>query len=217
MQRAGAFGFLSDAPVRLRGILLAAGSSRRFGANKLLHPLPGPAGAAPVPVALASARQLLAVLPDTLAVLRPGADQLAAILSAAGCSTTVCVQADAGMGCSLAHAIGQSAGYDGWVIALADMPFLRPASIAAVAGALADGAAIVLPTWQGEKGHPVGFAKEFGADLARLTGDAGARSIVQAHPAAVRRLVLDDPGIVRDVDTPADLAGPCGPATAGGA
>lgn len=193
--------------MRLRGILLAAGASRRFGANKLLHPLPATGGEAGVPVALASARKLLSVLPDTLAVLRPGADQLAALLASAGCQTTVCARADEGMGCSLAHAIGQSTAWDGWVIALADMPFLHPQSIAAVADALAEGAGIVLPTWQGEKGHPVGFSKEFGDALTRLGGDAGARAIVQAHPRAVRRLLLDDPGIVRDVDTPADLSG----------
>lgn len=199
--------------MRLRGILLAAGASRRFGANKLLQALPAvPGAAAPVPVALASARHLLAVLPDTLAVVRPGSAPLQGLLAQAGCSITVCADADEGMGRSLAHAIGQSPDCAGWVIALADMPFLRPDSIAAVAGALAGGAAIVLPTWQGEKGHPVGFAKEFGPALGALRGDAGARAIVQAHGDRVCRLELKDPGIVRDVDTPADLAAASGQA-----
>ena len=47
----------------------------------------------------------------------------------------------------------------------------------------------------------------FGDALAALTGDAGARDLLRAEAGALELLDLDDPGVVRDVDTPADLAG----------
>ena len=59
----------------ITGILLAAGSARRFGSNKLLHPL-----LTGVPIAVTAARNLVAVLPRSIAVVRPGADELAALL-----------------------------------------------------------------------------------------------------------------------------------------
>lgn len=54
-------------PDRIVGILLAGGSARRFGADKLLHPLPDG-----VPIAVAAARNLAAALPRVVAVDDPG-------------------------------------------------------------------------------------------------------------------------------------------------
>ena len=61
------------------GILLAAGSARRFGSNKLLHLL-----LTGVPIALTAARNLKAVLPRCIAVVRPGAGELSGLLEAEG-------------------------------------------------------------------------------------------------------------------------------------
>src|SRR5258706_5008593 len=75
-------------PMKIRGILLAAGSSSRFGANKLLHPLPEGTNAgtdAGTPIAVASARHLVTALPHPIAVVRPGAAELEAALRNAGC------------------------------------------------------------------------------------------------------------------------------------
>ena len=66
---------------------------------------------------------------------------------------------------------------DGWLIALADMPFVRPETIRAVLAALAKGAAIAAPSYRGERGHPVGFARAFYEELSTLKGDAGAREL----------------------------------------
>jgi molybdenum cofactor cytidylyltransferase len=76
-----------------------------------------------------------------------------------------------------------------------------------VAERLAGGAALVAPRYAGERGHPVGFAARFGAALAALSGDAGARDLLRAESGALEFVDCDDPGVVRDVDTPADLAG----------
>jgi molybdenum cofactor cytidylyltransferase len=188
-------------PDRIVGILLAGGSARRFGADKLLHPLPDG-----VPIAVAAARNLAAALARVVAVVRPGAPELERALRAAGTEVTVCPNAAEGMGATLAHAVRAAGAADGWVVALADMPFVDPASIRRVAAAIAGGAAIAAPDFRGERGHPVGFAGTYRAALERLTGDAGAREIVKADAGAVVRVAVDDPGVVRDIDTPADLA-----------
>jgi molybdenum cofactor cytidylyltransferase len=56
---------------------------------------------------------------------------------------------------------------------------------------------------RGVRGHPVGFALHHYDALAALDGDTGARALFASAP--VQLLDVDDPGIVRDVDTPADL------------
>jgi molybdenum cofactor cytidylyltransferase len=183
------------------GILLAGGSATRFGSDKLLHPLPDG-----TPIAVASARNLLAAVPRVLAVVRPGAPDLERVLRAAGAEVTVCDCAAAGMGVTLAHAVRAAGVADGWVVALADMPFIDPASIRRVVATIADGAVIAAPDYRGERGHPVAFAGTYRDALERLTGDAGAREIVKADADALVRVPVDDPGVVRDIDTPADLA-----------
>lgn len=184
----------------LSGILLAAGAARRFGGGKLLHPL-----ADGTPVGVAAARNLLAAMPDVLAVVRPGDEAMAALLAAAGCEVTVCAAAVNGMGCSLAHAIGRRRDAGGWVIALADMPAIRPATIQAVARALDAGAALAAPAFDGKRGHPVGISSRFREELLALDGDAGARDIMVAHRSELQLIDVDDAGVLLDIDRPEDL------------
>lgn len=183
------------------GILLAGGAARRFGSNKLLHRLPDG-----TPMAAAALRNAKAALPRVVAVVRPGAAELAALLEREGAQVTVCERADEGMGATLAHGVAAAPDAAGWVVALADMPFIAPATIAAVARAVAGGAPLVAPAYDGARGHPVGFGRRFADALAALEGDAGAREIVKAHAADLVLLPAGDPGVLRDVDTPADLA-----------
>ena len=183
------------------GILLAAGRSVRFGANKLIQRLPDG-----TPVALASARNLVAALPHSIAVVRPGVEALEALLREAGLAVTVCERAHEGMGTSLAHAVRFAAAtgaFDGCVVALADMPFIMPATIALVAERLRIDDRIVAPRYRGERGHPVGFPARYRAELEAVTGDEGARDIVRRD--GVQLFDSDDSGTVRDIDTPADL------------
>jgi molybdenum cofactor cytidylyltransferase len=185
------------------GILLAGGHSRRFGSNKLLHPLAD--GQA---VAVAAGRHLLAAIPDSVAIVRPEAFVLGEQLQTFGMRVIVCTEQQQEMGDSLSAAIRYASAdrpVDGFVIALADMPYIAPQTIRAVADALAAGAQIVVPIYQGQRGHPVGFAASFKSSLENLHGDQGARAIVQQHQASVVRIEVDDAGILRDIDTPADL------------
>ncbi len=183
------------------GILLAGGSASRFGSDKLLHSLPDG-----TPIAVASVRNLIAAVPRVVAVVRPGAPDLERALRAAGAEVTVCDRAVEGMGVTLAHAVRAAGPAGGWVVALADMPFIRPDSIRRVAAAVAAGGAIAAPDYRGERGHPVAFAASFRAALEQLIGDVGAREIVKANASAVVHVEVDDPGVVRDIDTPADIA-----------
>ena len=187
---------------RIAGILLAAGKGARFdpsGArNKLLQPLSGGE-----PVAVASARNLLAALPRVFAVIRPQSADLAQALDAIGCATTECAEAGHGMAASLVHGLRSAHDADGWIIALADMPHVSPDTIAALADAIAKGADIAAPSYRGVRGTPVAFSRLHLPQLLTLQGDRGARELLKAHPVA--DVVVDDPGIVRDIDTPADL------------
>lgn len=189
--------------MQIVGILLAAGRGRRFDPSgvrdKLLQVLPD--GEA---VAVASARRLLAVIPRVIAVVPPADRGVADTLRALGCEVTVCLDADTGMGASLAHAVAASLpAAEGWVIALGDMPFLQGATVQALCDALAAGADIAAPVCGGRRGNPVGFGTARVQALLALTGDEGARRIVRGAP--VVEVDVDDPGIFRDIDTAADL------------
>jgi molybdenum cofactor cytidylyltransferase len=202
-----------DAAPRMVGILLAAGRGERFGGDKLLAKV----GAGPGPgaelrdlegesIGVAACRHLLAALPMVIAVVRAGDTALAAALSAAGARVVRCANADEGMGASLACGVATARDVTGWIVALADMPWVRPSTIARVAAAVADGAPVAAPFHGGKRGHPVGFSAACYAKLAALTGDEGAKAIVAAHADALAHIDVDDPGILRDVDTRADLA-----------
>jgi len=189
----------------IRGILLAAGYAKRFGSNKLLQTLPPGKPDAGMPIGLAAARHLLEALPDSIAVMRPRAQKLGKLLRDLGCKTVVCKNAANGMGTSLAAGVRAAADATGWVVTLADMPFIRPDTIRSIVKALEDGAVIAAPAYRGERGHPVGFARQFFEELSTLAGDEGARHILQKHPDWVTAYEVDDPGVLHDIDKPSDL------------
>lgn len=185
------------------GLLLAAGSASRFGSDKLQHPLPHG-----VAIAVQSARHLRAVVSRVVAVVRPGAQETARALAAEGCEVAVCEQAATGMGASLACAVRAAGAADGYLVALGDMPFVRPSTIAAVRDALAAGALLAAPYWRARRGHPVGIAGSLRAELEALSGDAGAKHVLAAHAVQLVKVPVGDPGAIRDIDRPSDLAPP---------
>lgn len=188
------------------GILLAAGFSRRFGSvDKLLQLLPDGR-----PIALASAEHLIQAIPDSIAVLRIENKALATLLINTGLKVIFCNEHEQEMADSLTATIRYSSRFeaakDGFVITLADMPYIKPETIRAVANKVAEGASIVMPTYQNQRGHPVGFSAKFRNELESLQGDEGARSIIKRYSNEVELLAIGDAGILADIDTPADLS-----------
>ena len=185
------------------GLLLAAGSAKRFGSDKLRHALPHG-----VAIAVQAARHLRFEIPEVLAVVRPGADELKKSLEAEGCRVVVCDNADEGMGASLACAARAAGEARGYLVALGDMPFIRRTTIAAVRDALAGGAPLAAPYFRARRGHPVGMSSAFYGELLRLKGDEGAKKLLAGHERDLVKVPVGDPGVLRDIDTPDDLAPP---------
>ena len=187
---------MKPAPV---GILLAAGQGRRFGSNKLLHPL-----ADGTPMAVASARTLHTVLAHCIAVVNDAQGSVARLLAAAGLQIIVNPHASEGMGTSIACGVAASPDAGGWVIALADMPDIPAQVMQSVADGLARGADIIAPVYRGQRGHPVGFAPRHAPALRALHGDRGARDIITAHRDTLQLIDTPDSGVILDIDTPAN-------------
>ena len=150
------------------GVLLAGGLGQRFDPSgqqsKLLARLPDG-----TPVAVAAARHLAAATADVIAVVRPGAEKLVILLNEAGCQVIYAPDATRGMGASLAAGVRTTPEATGWLVALADMPWIAASTYEVLTRALdADDASIVAPVYQGVRGHPVGFAARHHDALAAL-------------------------------------------------
>ena len=182
------------------GILLAAGSARRFGADKLLYPLDDG-----TPIAVAAAQRLLIACPYSISVLRPEQVELQRLLSNLGIEVRLDALAAGGMGNSLAAAVRASREAAGWLVALADMPFIKPSTLRSLVDALDNGAVLAAPVYRGRRGHPVAFGRRFLGELASLQGDTGARQILARDAGSMKVVEVDDPGIQSDIDHPDDL------------
>lgn len=111
----------------------------------------------------------------------------------------------AGLGSSIARGVAATPDAEGWLVALGDMPFIRPDTVGRVAGSLLEGAQIAFPVHGGRRGHPVGFSRRFASELMSLTGDTGAQAVIASNKALWTAVEVQDEGILRDVDTPGDL------------
>ena len=187
----------------IRGLLLCGGKSSRFGSDKLCVTIDSS------PLVAHSARHLLEGIGNALAVVPPGAAALRQALESAGCEILESPNTARGLGASLAAGIEATPDADGWIVALGDMPFIEPETIAAVLRKLEEGALLAAPVLPaGQRGHPVGFGRALRDELVALDRDEGARSVIAAHRADLVLVRVDDPGIVKDIDTPADLHAP---------
>lgn len=107
-----------------------------------------------------------------------------------------------GMGDSIAAAVRATRDASGWLILPGDLPLIQSATLLAVAAHLARHP-VVLPVFEGQRGHPVGFASLCRDALLALTGDRGASAVVLAYSAL--KLIVNDVGAVSDIDTLQDL------------
>lgn len=197
---------MMDMPAARRGshiaaIILAAGRSTRMGHFKLLADIGGVPMLRRVVQTVHAAR-----VSRTIVVTGHKAEAVAAAL--AGLDITLVHNPRFAEGLATSLATGLAAlppETDGVLVALGDMPQVATATLDALIAAFSPGE-VVLPVTKGEVGNPILWPRAAFADMARLTGDAGARRLLPAFEGRIRRIEVADAGIFADVDTPEALA-----------
>jgi molybdenum cofactor cytidylyltransferase len=193
--------------MRIAGLVLAAGSSRRMGGDgtglsKVLAPV---GGRAMVARAIDAAVGL-----DPLVVITGfDADRVEAALPA-GRTVTVVRNPDPGRGLSSSLRLGLQAlpvECDGVVVLLADMPRVSARHVEALTAAFDPGCgrAACVPVHGGQWGNPVLLGRRFFAALTELTGDRGARLLLKQNVDWVVEVEMEDDAVLTDVDTPDDM------------
>lgn len=186
---------------RVAALVLAAGGSSRMGSPKQLLDWGGR------PLVRAAVEVALAARLDPLLVVVGGAQaQVADAL--AGLPLRMIANPDHATGQSSSlragiAALGQNA--DAVVVLLGDQPFVTAAIVEQlVAEWRASGAAIIAPTYAGQRGNPVLFARTVFPELLAVQGDQGARAVLAADRARLRLVAFDDSRPLADIDTPED-------------
>ena len=189
---------------RTIGILLAAGRGSRFdptgNTSKLLQKIHG------LPIVCHAAAPLSEVCAETLAIVRPGSSELKLWLKQAGCIVVECPDAHSGMGHSLAWGIAEAErrfSPNIVVVALGDMPFVKPATIAQLTTAISTEIQAASPEFMGRRGNPVAFGRSLFEQLGQCKGDRGAAAVLREDQ--LHLIHVTDPGVLRDIDSPEDL------------
>jgi molybdenum cofactor cytidylyltransferase len=183
----------------IAGIVLAAGAGTRFGGRKQLAELDG----RPL---LEHALEAMESAPvaDRIVVLGADAAEVGSRVDLHGARAVLATDWEEGQSASLRAGLDAAgANVDAVVITLGDQPHIAARAIAAVVAARGGDAQAVRATYDGTPGHPVLLERELFPALHQLTGDEGARIVLQG--ARVTEVPCDGLGDPGDVDTPADL------------
>jgi CTP:molybdopterin cytidylyltransferase MocA len=183
-------------------VILAAGASTRMGAPKQLLELEGrPLVVRAAEAALGSAGwPVVVVLGANAEKIRPCLARLPVLIA----ENPTWAE---GMASSIRAGIGTlrqfSRALDGAVVALCDQAAFGPQTIARLVSAQrASGRSIVAARYAGKNGAPALFLREHFAALSALTGDAGARALLNGPSEQV--VAVDLPELAFDLDTPGD-------------
>lgn len=191
-------------PPRVAGVLLAAGTSSRFGPeNKLLATVDGE------PLVRHALRTLAgAGLDPVFVVVGHDADAVRAALPGDGERIVEATDYEEGQSASVRAGAAAVAGTDAEaaVFLPGDMPFVDPGTVRTLVDAYVGGAGDALAAAHGgSRGNPVLFDRRYFHALRRVEGDAGGRAVLLGSTDA-GLVAVDDPGVRVDIDTPADLA-----------
>ncbi|MFL6201609.1 MAG: NTP transferase domain-containing protein [Thermoanaerobaculia bacterium] len=175
-------------------ILPAAGASRRMGRPKLLLPFRDG-------TILGSLIQALRAggVSEIVLVVAPGEEALRAWASEAGVRVAVNPEPERGMLSTILAGIDAAGDREPLVVCPADLPALLPSTVRAV---LAEPFPLVVPSYRGKRGHPLVISPELIPEIRTLSLNIGLRELLDRHPERLRIVEVDDPGAVRDVDTP---------------
>lgn len=187
---------------RLATIILAAGQSKRMGSiNKLLAPIDGRSMIERVVGVAVEANAT-----DIYVVTGYESERIKSCLDGYVVNFAHNESYRLGMGTSIAEGVRALANqdYDGAMLLLGDLPYLKAETVRQVAETFAkyEGGKIVIPEYGGQPGHPVAFPETFFSELERLSGDQGAKGLRGKYRSSVVRIAVDDPGATRDLDTP---------------
>ncbi len=184
----------------ISAVVLAAGESKRMGEKKELLSVCGEPMIRGIVLKLLESKKI----DEVIAVLGYRADDVGGALAGVTDERIELVgnqRYTEGMGSSLAQGVSAcSWGTRAIVVVLGDVPFFRREDVDALIDAHSKGAAIVVPVYEGRRGHPILLDGTYRKDLETLTGDAGARHILEREADAVVELELSDDGFLVDVD-----------------
>jgi molybdenum cofactor cytidylyltransferase len=200
-------------------IILAAGSSQRFGDDKRKSRLPNGDTLleATIHKATSCLSEVLVVLraddhafADTLA--NTFANNLATRHDNHNITFYLAPDSAQGMAHSLANGISQAQDWEAALVMLGDMPFVEANTIETILNTYTahrnqntNPAPIIVPCLGEKLGHPVLFSRRYFAEIANLIGDRGARPVIDAHPGNLVKLPITDNGVILDIDRPIDL------------
>ena len=182
-------------------VVPGAGRSTRFGAMKLLADVDGCRLIERTVSALLDAGVTRVVVVSRDAAAFSGVARLADPRVV----TVVNAEPERGMFSSIQVGLAEAGGRVVLVLP-ADMPFVSAATVAAVAGRARETGATVMPVHTGRRGHPIAIPQALCEALLTLPPTTTLKDGLAALTPAIEMLDVDDPGVLRDVDVPADLA-----------
>ena len=189
---------------RIAALLLAAGKSSRMGENKMLVEVDGR------PMVARTAQRLLSSRArPIIAVLGNRADDVDAALGKLPVERVVNPDFADGLSTSLKRGLAALPDdVDGVVVCLGDMPLIAGRDLDRLIAAFnpLEGRAIVVPTRRGKRGNPILWSRQFFPEMMALSGDSGARKLIEEHADLVAEIEMDTDGIFIDIDTPQALA-----------
>lgn len=181
-------------------LVLAAGNSRRFQGHKLSALLQGE------PLLFLTLKSIADVIDDICLVYDKRDSIIASLIQGSPLqvnSLAICPSTPA-MSESIKCGVQHCQDWDAWLICLADMPLIEPPTFKKLYNAM-DRDRIIQPTYNGQPGHPVAFGQQFQSELLQLSGDRGAKPVIENNKQHLYRIEIDDPHILCDIDTPQDL------------
>ncbi len=186
---------------KVSAIILAAGEGRRMGALKQLLPL-GDSTILEKTVDNITA----STVDETVVVLGYRSEEIKARLAEKPVKVVVNPEFKAGMSTSIAAGVkAVSAGTEAVLIVLADQPFITTSLIDSLINEYKNqNKGIIIPIFQGRRGHPVIFSLRYKAELLALNGDIGAREVISNHAEDILEVEVDSRSIALDIDTPED-------------
>lgn len=192
---------------RPTAVILAAGLSRRAAPHhKLLLPAPDGTGRTVVRATVEAICAARAALDEVIVVTGHVREAIEGALAGLPVRFVLAADFASGMGHSLAAGVRSSSpDTAGFLVTPGDLPGLTGELATGVLGAAARRAfrRHIIPTFRGARGHPVFLTAALREPLAGLTGDAGARLLLQqpAERARTDLLEVEQDGILRDVDS----------------